>query len=165
MSKNISNNSKCMWNFHMYSPSPHGTAHQKWNKHFIPSKLANEQATYQHNITFDHMANAVVHPIMQETITKYEKLANDPIMQDVWMKTCAKNYADWLKYTRTWSAPTQYSFMTIDKIKKIPRNHTVTYACIVFTTDHRKQTPTTAVSLSGAISLTTLVNSLPEQPA
>jgi len=37
------------------------------NNHFIPETLSRAQATYQHDIIFNHMANAVVHPVKQET--------------------------------------------------------------------------------------------------
>jgi hypothetical protein len=58
--------------------------------HFIPTSLENNTRIFQDIILLDHMANGVVHPITQETITKYEKLANDPIMRDVWMKGLCK---------------------------------------------------------------------------
>ena len=32
------------------------------------------------------MANGVVHPITNETITKYQKLVEDPLLKDTWMK-------------------------------------------------------------------------------
>ena len=32
------------------------------------------------------MANGIVHPITNETITKYQKLVEDPLLKDTWMK-------------------------------------------------------------------------------
>eukprot|EP00804_Cyclotella_cryptica_P027479 CCRYP_007450-RA/>CCRYP_007450-RA protein AED:0.29 eAED:0.29 QI:0/0/0/1/1/1/3/0/633 len=60
------------------------------SKLFIPDKFASQTATYEDSILLEHMANGVVHPITQETITKYEKLANVPIMKDTWMKAMCK---------------------------------------------------------------------------
>eukprot|EP00804_Cyclotella_cryptica_P027665 CCRYP_010275-RA/>CCRYP_010275-RA protein AED:0.43 eAED:0.43 QI:0/0/0/1/0/0/4/0/331 len=59
-------------------------------QHFIPTNLTHDTTTFQDNILLDHMANGVVHPVTQETITKYKKLANDPIMHEVWMKGMCK---------------------------------------------------------------------------
>jgi hypothetical protein len=36
------------------------------------------------------MANGVVHPITQETITKYEKLANNPVVKETRTKAMCK---------------------------------------------------------------------------
>ena len=33
---------------------------------------------------------AVVHPVTNETITKYKQLANDPVLKEVWTKAMAK---------------------------------------------------------------------------
>ena len=55
---------------------------EKTSNYFVPEKLEQQQATYEDNNLLYHMANGVVHPITQETITKYEKLAQDPIMKD-----------------------------------------------------------------------------------
>ena len=45
--------------------------------HFISTSLKNDTSIFQGNIVLDQMANGVVHPITQETITKYEKLARN----------------------------------------------------------------------------------------
>ena len=34
----------------------------------------------------EEVANGVVHPVTKETITKYKKLIDDPLMQVVWSK-------------------------------------------------------------------------------
>jgi hypothetical protein len=54
---------------------------------FIPNRFAMKQA---YNVPLDHIANAVVHPVTKETITKYEKLANDPVTRYVWTKAFCK---------------------------------------------------------------------------
>ena len=57
---------------------------------FIPGRLNNSAPSFETEIKLEHFANAVVHPITKETITKYEILANDPITQEVWTKSMTK---------------------------------------------------------------------------
>ena len=83
------------------------------------------------------MANGVVHPITQETITKYEKLAQDPIMQDTWKKAMCKELGRLAQGFGTTKGTDTVFFMTIDEIKRIPKDRTVTYARIVV--DYRPQ--------------------------
>jgi hypothetical protein len=49
---------------------------------FIFNAISDRTATKQINL--EQIACGVVHPITKETITKYDKLANDPITRDVW---------------------------------------------------------------------------------
>ncbi len=39
---------------------------------------------------FEHVANGVVHPITQETITNYKKLINNPVTREIWLEAIAK---------------------------------------------------------------------------
>jgi hypothetical protein len=58
---------------------------------FIPGTFQNSTISLTHKCKFDEpVANGVVHPVTKETITKYEKLANDPVMKDVWTKAMCK---------------------------------------------------------------------------
>ena len=89
------------------------------------------------------VANGVVHPVTNKTITKYKKLINDPILRDAWMKGMCKELGrisqgygvegtdDYTKGTNT------VLFMGLDEIKEIPRYQVVTYARIVV--DYRPQ--------------------------
>jgi hypothetical protein len=101
---------------------------------FIPNRFAMKQA---YNVPLEHVANAVVHPVTKETITKYDKLANDPVTRGVWTKAFCKELGrlaqgwDGTKGTET------IFFMTHEEIKAIPKDHTVTYARIVV--DYRPQ--------------------------
>ncbi len=104
---------------------------------FVPDKFTHQPATYEDNILFDHMANGVVHPITQETITKYEKLTQDPIMQDTWTKAMCKELGRLAQGFDTTKGTDTVFFMTIDEIKRIPKDRTVTYARIVV--DYRPQ--------------------------
>ena len=57
---------------------------------FIPGRLNNSAPSFETEIQLEHCANGVVHPITKETITKYERLANYPIKQEVWTKSMTK---------------------------------------------------------------------------
>eukprot|EP00804_Cyclotella_cryptica_P019675 CCRYP_016443-RA/>CCRYP_016443-RA protein AED:0.57 eAED:0.37 QI:0/0/0/1/1/1/2/0/345 len=105
------------------------------SKLFIPDKFASQTATYEDSILLEHMANGVVHPITQETITKYEKLANDQIMKDTWMKAMCKELGRLAQGYKTTKGQTPSS--SFDEIKRIPKDRTVTYARIVV--DYRPQ--------------------------
>ena len=68
----------------------------------------------------EEVANGVVHPITNRTITKYHKLINEPLLCEVWMKAMyvelgriAQGYKD-TKGTET------IKFMTWNEINQIP---------------------------------------------
>eukprot|EP00804_Cyclotella_cryptica_P024309 CCRYP_020871-RA/>CCRYP_020871-RA protein AED:0.34 eAED:0.32 QI:0/0/0/1/1/1/2/0/475 len=87
------------------------------------------------------MCNGVVHPITKETITKYEKLANDPILQTVWKKAMCKELG---RLAQGWDGrrgTDTIFFMSHDEIKQIPRDQTVTYARIVVNYRPQKDDP------------------------
>ena len=76
----------------------------------------------------EEVANGVVHPTTKEKLTKYEQLIAEPELRAVWMKTMcielgrlAQGYED-TKGTNT------IKFMTLEEIKQIPGDRTVTYA-------------------------------------
>jgi len=87
------------------------------------------------------MANGVVHPITQETITKYEKLAHDPIMRDTWTKAMCKELGRLMQGFDTTKGEDTVFFMTIDEIKQIPKDRTVTCARIVVDYQPQKEDP------------------------
>eukprot|EP00956_Cyclotella_meneghiniana_P018825 scaffold31709_cov41-Cyclotella_meneghiniana.AAC.15 len=75
---------------------------------------------------YNLMANGVVHPVTKETITKYEKLANDPLLSNVWCKAMCKELGRLAQgYNGTNGTNTGF-FMTKDEIKQIPKDRTVT---------------------------------------
>ena len=85
----------------------------------------------------EEVANGVVHQVTKETITKYKKLINDPLLRNDWMKgmckvlgRLAQGYGkegadDYVKGTNT------VLFVDLNKIKTIPKDQVVTYARIV----------------------------------
>ena len=38
------------------------------------------------NVNPEHFANGVVHPVTKETITKYKKLIDGPLLCDTWLE-------------------------------------------------------------------------------
>eukprot|EP00804_Cyclotella_cryptica_P014612 CCRYP_012661-RA/>CCRYP_012661-RA protein AED:0.22 eAED:0.22 QI:0/0/0/1/0/0.33/3/0/717 len=104
---------------------------------FTPTKHSTEHQSFVFDAKLEHMCNGVVHPVTKETITKYEKLANDPLMQEVWTKAMCKELG---RLAQGWDGSTGTDtifFMSHEDIKKIPRDRTVTYARIVV--DYRPQ--------------------------
>jgi hypothetical protein len=78
-----------------------------------------------------------VHPITKETITKYDKLANDPVTKDVWTAAFCKELGRLAQGWDTTEGTNTIFFMTKEEIAKIPKDRTVTYARIVV--DYRPQ--------------------------
>ena len=79
----------------------------------------------------EEVANGVVHPITNKTITKYHKLIDEPLLREVWMKSmCVElgRIAQVYKYTK---GTETVKFMTWKEINQIPADWTVTYAIIV----------------------------------
>ena len=88
-------------------------------------------------IDIAEMANGVVHPVTKETITKYQKLIDEPLLRETWMKAMcielgrlSQGYGD-TKGTNT------IKYLSLEEIKGIPGDRTVTYARIVV--DYRPQ--------------------------
>ena len=52
----------------------------------IPERILNEELPTKHQIDIEEYANRVVHPVTQETITRYKVLIKDPLLKDKWMK-------------------------------------------------------------------------------
>ena len=76
----------------------------------------------------EYVANGVVYPVTKETITKYKKLIDDPLLRDIWLEAMcrelgrlAQGYAD-VKWTNT------VRFMSLDEIKNIPKDRVITHA-------------------------------------
>ena len=57
----------------------------------IRDKSTNEELPITSQIDIKEYANRVVHPVTNDTITKYKNLINYPLLKDVWMKAmCVK---------------------------------------------------------------------------
>jgi hypothetical protein len=104
---------------------------------FTPEALALEHPVFTSDLQLEPECNAVVHPVTQETITKYEKLANDPVMKATWTKAMCKELGRLAQGFGDTEGTNTVFFMTHDEIKRIPKDRTVTYARIVV--DYRPQ--------------------------
>ena len=88
-------------------------------------------------INIEEVANSVVHPTAKETITTYQKLIDEPLLRYVWMRAMYKELARLAQGYKDTPGTSTIKFMSLDKISRIPRDRTVTYACIVV--DYREQ--------------------------
>jgi hypothetical protein len=75
-----------------------------------------------------HEANGVVHPVTKETITKYEKLMNDPHTMRVWREAFCKELGRLAGGWKNTEGTNTIVFMTYEQIRNIPKDRTVTYA-------------------------------------
>eukprot|EP00804_Cyclotella_cryptica_P028165 CCRYP_011030-RA/>CCRYP_011030-RA protein AED:0.16 eAED:0.16 QI:0/0/0/1/0.25/0/5/0/1115 len=108
---------------------------------FTPTTLHEHQPIFTADTQLEHVCNGVVHPITKETITKYEKLANDPTLQEVCMKAMCKELGRLAQGWEGKSGTDTIFFMTHEEIKQIPKDRTVTYARIVVNYRPQKDDP------------------------
>jgi hypothetical protein len=86
---------------------------------FIPYKLRKSTMQCEQIMALDHYCNAVVHPVTGERITKYEKLANDPVTREVWTKAMSKELGRLAQGFDGTEGTSTFFFMTKDEIKTI----------------------------------------------
>ena len=99
---------------------------------------AAEDATIAPDIDITEMCNGVVHPVTNETITKYAKLIADPILREVWLAAMAKElYRLSQGRDGITKGTNTIKFLSHNEIHNIPNDRTVTYARIVV--DYRPQ--------------------------
>ena len=86
-----------------------------------------------------HACNGLVHPVLGDIITMYQKLAEDPIMKDTWQEyMCVELGRLAQGYGKT-ERTSIVRFMTHNMIKSIPKDRTVT-------TERKRQTRTASTS-------------------
>ena len=88
-------------------------------------------------LKLEQIGCGVVHPITKETLTKYDKLANDPITRDVWQKAMCKEIERLAQGFGKAAGTNTIFFMSKEEIRTFPRDRTVTYVRIVV--DYRPQ--------------------------
>ena len=54
--------------------------------HYVPSALQNSKLVLISPADIEESYNRVDHPITNETVTKYKKLIDEPLLRDVWMR-------------------------------------------------------------------------------
>ena len=103
----------------------------------VPTKLMNDKFVFSPEIDLEQFCGGVVHPTTQETITKYEKLIASPELRAVWIKAMSKELHRLAQGFDDIEGTNTIHFMSLDEIKNIPADRTVTYARIVV--DYRPQ--------------------------
>ena len=73
----------------------------------------------------------MVQPVTKETITKYKKLIDDPIMRLVWSKAMCKELVRLCQGFVDTEGTNTMMFLDINGIRNIPQYRVVTYARIV----------------------------------
>ena len=101
------------------------------------------EALQQNNLKFapeidlEELCNGVVHPITNETVTKYQKLIKDPLLRDVWGEAMCKELGRLAQGYGETAGTNTIRFLTHEEIRCIPKDRTITYARIVV--DYRPQ--------------------------
>ena len=103
----------------------------------VPRVLEEEKLSIAPAVDLQEFCAGVVHPVTNETITKYQKLIDDPLLRDTWTKAMCKELGRLAQgYDGTEGTDT-IKFLTHEEIRAIPADRTVTYARIVV--DYRPQ--------------------------
>jgi hypothetical protein len=103
----------------------------------VPRRLEQSRLTLTPEVDLEEVCNGVVHPVTKETITKYKKLIAEPLIRDVWMKAMCKELGRLAQGFDGTEGTDTIRFLSLDEIKSIPTDRTVTYARIVV--DYRPQ--------------------------
>jgi hypothetical protein len=104
----------------------------------IPRNLVDSSDQFWHTIDIKEVCNGVVHPITKETITKYDKLMNDPVLKDLWVPAMLKELHGLAQGKENVTIGTNtIFFLSHTEIRCIPKDHMVMYARIVI--DHQSQ--------------------------
>jgi hypothetical protein len=132
------------------SPRPAGIAcaalHQFMGNAFL-EEMKKTIESNAHPLQPEEVANGVVHPVTKETITKYKKLIDDPLMRDVWSKAMCKELGRLTQgfgeigSTDHTEGTNTMRFLDREGIGKIPRDRVVTYARIVVDYRAHKKDP------------------------
>ena len=68
----------------------------------------------------EEVENTVVHPVTKETITKYKKLVDDPLMQVVWSKAMRKELGRLYQCFEDTEGTNIMRFLDLEGISNIP---------------------------------------------
>ena len=88
-------------------------------------------------LNMEQVANGVVHSVTQETITKYKKLIDDPLLSETWMEAMAEELGRLAQGYKDTKGTSTEEFMDLEEITQIPKGKIVTYARIAV--DYRPQ--------------------------
>ncbi len=103
----------------------------------VPRCLSQNQYTGL-MIELEEYCNGMIHPVTKETWTHYRKLIKDPLLKELWIKAMKKELHCVAQLCPGVTKGTNtIFFLWHADICNIPKERTVTYACIVI--DHRPQ--------------------------
>lgn len=115
-----------------------GTHIEQCHPCFIPQNMAQAHEQLNLQVPLEEVAGAgVVNPETGETITKYDKLLQIPALRQIWSKAMCKELGRLAQGYGDEKGTDTIQFMSVDEIRAIPKNKTVTYARIVV--DYRPQ--------------------------
>ena len=97
----------------------------------------------------EEVANGVINPVTKETITKYKKLIDDPLMRLVWSKAMCKELVRLCQGFGDTEGTNNMIFLDINGIRNIPRYRVVTYASIVVDYRAHKKYPNRVIITAG----------------
>ena len=72
----------------------------------------------------EEVANGVVHPITNKTITKYHKLLDEPLLREVWMKAMCVELGRLAQLYKDTKDTETVKFITWKEINQIPADRT-----------------------------------------
>jgi hypothetical protein len=105
---------------------------------YVPDELKNSIGHLNMQVPLEEVAGAgVVNPDTGETVTKYEQLLKVPALRKIWSAVMCKELGRLANGWEGEQGTETIEFMSIDEIKQIPKDRTVTYARIVV--DYRPQ--------------------------
>ena len=93
----------------------------------IPQALLKSSDRFRHIIDIEEVCNGVVHPTTKETIMKYPKLMNDPLLKKLWVPAMSKELHRLAQGKEGVTIGTNtIFFLSHDKIRRIPKDCVVT---------------------------------------
>ena len=107
----------------------------------VPTKLEQEKLQLSIPVDIEEFCNGVVHPVTNETITKYEKLIAEPLLKEIWTKAMCKELGRLAQGYGDTEGTDTIRFLTHEEIYNIPPDRTVTYARIVVDYQAQKSDP------------------------
>ena len=118
-----------------------GLAINKLTPYYTPRKLQHEQLIFSPDIELDEICMGVQHPIMKQTINKYQQLIAEPLLKDTWTKAMCKELGRLAQGYGNTKGTNTIKFLTLDEIKTTPKDRTVTYARICVNYRPQKEDP------------------------
>jgi hypothetical protein len=96
-----------------------------------PTKLKTKSAPSC--LDFAQVAMPMLHPKTGKSISSYKRLMHNPAMAEVWQTAFGKDFGGMARGNNKMGQTGSNSIfvMTQDKVKRIPKNQTVTYAHVV----------------------------------